>query len=205
MKRLTILTMLMVLLAVSWGCTTSTGNSGNTDSNSGLAVTDTPQNSTNASSSDGTSAQSTSGPIQDDQALITAIAALPNNASVVQIWQYLDGYWTNTDGYYMGFVLDSGNPYLVYGQWNSPSSGLADVTNAVASGSHAMTITVHYSASPATETAPAHPELDVQVSVDLSTLNSNGQIRVQVADLNSGSWCQLVYGGRTATEAQSVQ
>ncbi|MDR0459113.1 MAG: hypothetical protein LBG68_01430 [Coriobacteriales bacterium] len=160
---------------------------------------DNPNNSSNNGSS--TNENPSTSNQTDPNDLKNVIAALPDDSALNTIWDKLTGYWVTSENLYIGFIENNDTKMVVYGVWDSESQGYGTLIDVKATGSYDITLTVHYSAMPATQQSGARPEMDVSVLLNLDALTQNGIVSVKIANHGNGNSYQYSYGGKTFDDA----
>ena len=154
----------------------------------------------NGEASNGESSNTDAALSAEDYAfLLTAVAELPDDAALDQIWAFLGGYWVTVDGFYFGFVEIGESKNTVYGVFDSESSGYAELIQVEATGQTDITLTVYLPAMAATATTGARPETNITVAIEISDMSNDGSIRIVIADDNNSSisWMRYTYAGET--------
>jgi hypothetical protein len=206
MKKLMILGLVLVLSVGLVACKPTNDPSANGRPTNELPVNDTdgPNNNTNDPNANtdnpGNENPSTPEP-SDDLELLNAISSLPSEAALAVIYDRLSGYWTTNDGLYIGFVVDGGVRSVVYGRWDSESSGYAELLSAKSNDKYVFTLTVHFPAMPATESSGPRPEMNMPVLVSFDGFAQSGNIQALITNHGNGNWYQYTYGGKTMDEA----
>ena len=122
------------------------------------------------------------------------------------LWQKLNGYWvcTEAENQFAGFLKDGSAFNLEYGLYQTSYWIGGDITD-IREEDEGSTIilSLHIPAVPANEIQEARPERTVQVTVDISTLDADGMIRIRTDELGNGGWYIYKYGGVSLQDAFS--
>jgi hypothetical protein len=140
-------------------------------------------------------------PVYPANDLSGAVAGLPQGGAVEVVWNRLSGYWTAADGLFVAFVYQDGIPGMTYGVWESEGAGFGELADGIATGEYTADLTIRFPATEATEMDDAKPEKVVTVTVDISGLDQDGKINIQVDGHGNGEMFTYAYGGATSEEA----
>ena len=141
-----------------------------------------------------------------DAALRNAVLGLPQSNAINVLWNRLKGFWNvnnNSKGYFAGFYFDGGAPSFTYGLHDSEfiPNGNGKVTGCRSTGAYTAEFDIRFPPAPPEGVFEAIPAKNFKITIDFSTLISNGKIKMKISDLDGGIWIQYYYCGMTFMDA----
>ena len=145
--------------------------------------------------------QTTGDPGLDGIDLSAAIAKLPGNEALDEVYAVFHGYWITDDYPFVGFVYMDGVPGIDYGLFQTSFKAGGKVTDSQATGEYEMTLILFVPAAPATVMDAARPERTEKVFIDASDFNQHNTMKIKIENLGDGGWHDYKYGGAIIEEA----
>ena len=145
--------------------------------------------------------------VYDYNDLSTAVADIPREEALDEMYILLEGYWITNDDPFFGFVYIDGVPGIEYGLFQTEFGAAGKITGGHATGAYEAELTVFFPAVAEDMMSSGRPESTQTVHIDIGGLYEPGStIKVKVEDLGNGGWYTYQYGGASVQEAfQSKQ
>ena len=142
------------------------------------------------------------GPVGGYGDLPSAIADIPREEALGELYFLLNGYWI-TDGYpFVGFFTEGGAYMVEYGLFQTEFGARGEIVGGRATGTYEAELDIHIPAVPATEMSDGRPEMTETIHIDFTAISGGVNIiKVKIDDLDDGSWHEYEPGGATLEEA----
>jgi len=124
-----------------------------------------------------------------------AIANLPYGNALDVIWFRLLGYWTAADGLFVGFMYHDGLLGVNCGVWEAGGFDFAECIDATATGEYTVALTLRYAATEGDEIIAAREERIAEMLLDVSGLDNDGKINIQMESHGNGGAYTYAFGG----------
>jgi len=164
----------------------------------------------------------TEAPTTAEAATTTEVTTIPvvtdPNFDCLGLFQRLEGYW-NTEIEEEGYILrtfvrfhydvyNDGKPSIYFGVWDSEVSDTGTLIGGQNTGENTAELAFWFPAITGEGLLPMHPELTAVVSLDLSGLDSGGEIGMKInnyASYGDGTWRTYVYDGLATQAAKEYE